>query len=199
MNIVGETVLIVIFCLEARKRVLSNTKEKLEYFSRWPSPIQTLIKDCEGNIKVSEIHSKKLFELWSKMANKMNLKLPKIDTLLIQKHDKQMSDNSSDESFKSEILSPKWNKDKRNLCNPNQTLEAEQLLSSPLWLSDANLSSLSSTRYLNKEECQSSYQQVNSKIKERVANALANRHMLFTFNPSKLRIRSPIAQRERLL
>ena len=149
--------------------------------------------------KCQKFIQKKLFKLWSKMANKMNLKLPKLDPLLIQRQDEQLSDSCSDESFKQKVLSPRSYKAESNLCNSNQALEVEQSLPSPLWLSDANLSSLSSNRYLNKEECRSCYQQVNLKIKERVAKALASRHMLFTFNPSKLRICSPIPQRQRLL
>ena len=185
--------------LEARKRVLSNTKEKLEYFSRCPSPIKNLIKGHKGNIKVSEIHSKKLFMLCSKIVNKANVKLPKVYSPLVQNQDESLSDSSSDESYKWKVLSPKHHQVERNLYNSDKALDVDQSPFSPYSDPNSDLSSFASSRRLDKEECESSYKLVNSKIRERVSKALASRHFLFTFDPSKWRIRSPIAQRQRLL
>ena len=56
-----------------------------------------------------------------------------------------------------------------------------------------------STRVLDKEGCQASYKLVNEAVRSKVRTTLVNKHMLFTFNPLKLRLKSPIARQIKCL
>ena len=56
-----------------------------------------------------------------------------------------------------------------------------------------------STRVLDKEECQANYKLVNETVRSKMRTTLVNKHMLFTFNPLKLRLKSPIARQLKCL
>ena len=52
----------------------------MEYSSRLPKEIRSIIGETHGDIEVSEIHSRKFFNIWNKFVEKANLKLPRVSS-----------------------------------------------------------------------------------------------------------------------
>ena len=163
-------------------------KEKNEYSSRCPSALKNLIQETNKKIEVSIIDSKKLFNFCSKIANKNNLKLPEVHS----PRDQVPQINNRMMNKKKAICSPRLRLQELTLNKKHSSVKGESDESD---FSNQNLSS----RVLNKEECQVNYKLVNERMRNRIREIRFNKHMLFTFNPYKLRLKSPAARKESLL
>ena len=60
------------FFVGAPKRILSSSREKIEYSSKFPNALKSIIQESKGDIEVSKVRSKKFYELCSKFAKKVN-------------------------------------------------------------------------------------------------------------------------------
>ena len=163
-------------------------KEKNEYSSKCPSALKNLIQETNKKIEVSIIDSKKLFNFCSRIANKNNFKLPEVHSPRAQ--DSQISHLMINR--KKAICSPRLRLQEITINKKNSSDKGE---SDDSDFSHQNLSS----RVLDKEECQVNYKLINERMRSRIRKTRVNKHMLFTFNPYKLRLKSPAARKESLL
>ena len=180
--------------IEGRRRILSNSKEKKDYISLCPSPLKELMGNCKGNIKVSEIYSKKIFKLWSKMLkSKKKFQLPEVNSPFPQDQDSSSNSSSDDNWFIESNLSKArvWNQRKFEL---NQTMNDQQSEFEWEKCSKYDQLNFTSERHIDREECQTNYRAVNERIRDKMIITRDNMHHLFTFN--SLRLKSPL-QRSR--
>ena len=157
----------------------------MEYSSRLPKEIRSIIGETHGDIEVSEIHSRKFFNIWNKFVEKANLKLPRVSSPAAKIS--PLSNFILDDRSKS-IFSPKFHL--RNFTKENSYINETNM-------DDKNNNVLNKfeweqndipSRILDKEECQASYKNINERVKLKVSNARINRNFLITFDPSKVKL-----------
>ena len=92
---------------------------------------------------------------------------------------------------------------KRHIFSPKPQLQAMALNMGNSNNSESDDSALSnrnlSSRILDKEECEVNYKLINERMRNKVRKIKMNKYMLFTFNPSKLRLKSPVARQQKCL
>ena len=184
--------------VEIPKRVLSSPRGKFEYSSKCPLEIKSLIKEIKGSIEVSEIHSKKLFDLWSKLANKDSIKLPDVPTT--KNHTSELN-NSIQNVKRRSVYSPRPYKREANktmIKSREFPLQSRKNDQSDNEVSDPKQLNFTS-RVLDKEECQVNYKLINEKMKNKMMKTKFTKHTLFLFNPLKIRLRSPNSKRKNYL
>ena len=177
---------------------MSNERDKFEYSEAWPSPLRKILKDAKGDIEVSDIHSKKLFDLWAKFAQS-NLKLPEVNSPRVKYSEKSKCGIKFIQKRK--ICSPRLNLETLNLTSLDPKKVKEAVKQNEFEESDnseINHSNYSS-RILNKEECEVNYRAINERMRNKILEARLNKFQLFTFNPLKLRLKSPETKRENLI
>ena len=167
---------------------MSNPKEKNEYSSKCPSPLKNIIQETKLKFEVSIIDSKKLYNICSKIANKNNLKLPEVHS----PRDRHPSENKCIVNKSKRICSPRlrlqviaWDK-----INLNDKIESDKF---------ETFNQDLSARVLDKEEWQVNYKLINERMRRKVRKFEINKRMLFTFDTSKLRLKSPITRQPKFL
>ena len=148
----------------------------MDYSLKWPNGLGRVIQKYDGDIEISEIHSKRLFKLWSKFFKKISVKVPEIRQ---QKAEILPKSSCIDNEKKWIWFSrPNFGGFERNDINLYEFhKEKNQIDNSESNFSDTNIMNLSS-RVLDKDECQYNYSLINKRMRNKVKNIQLNRHML---------------------
>ena len=165
--------------------------------SSYPLEISDAVHDTHLDIEVSEIRSKKLFNLLVKFSQKAENNffkkntwqedLPDCKPYVIHSDKTSAKSSEINNSFK---LRNKVNNDARKVrqfrISEKSKINAWKQISVLPW------------NKLN-ENFSSKYDEILDKIKSKVAINKRNRLQLFTFDPRKVRVRSPVLSRARKL
>ena len=172
--------------LGTQNRILSNQREKMEYSLKCPRQIRNIIGETKGNIEVTEVRSKKFFNLWNKFAIKANIKFPRVSSSVSKL---SSLTNAWIDDFTKATFSPKFHlrSSVKDNIKTNKTYEKDNTNKNKWNDFKWELNSISS-RILDKEKWQINYKTINEKMRFKVSNARINRHLLFTFDPSKLKL-----------
>ena len=180
------------------KRIISSLIDKSDYSSKLPIPLRKILKDSAGEIEVSEIQSKKLFDLCAKFTQ-TNLKLPEVISPRARNPEYLKFDDQSIQNNR--ILSPRSNLKYLNIKNKRtKKINVDGTLFD---LEESDDSSTNDTRNysraLNKQEYQMNYRAINELMKSKALRTKICRRQLLTSNHLKLRLKSPETRRESLL
>ena len=180
------------------KRIISNQKDRSHYSSKLPIPLRKILKESTGEIEVSEVQSKRLFDLCAKFTQ-TNLKLPGVTSSRARNPEYLKFEAKSIQN--SRVLSPRYNIGNFDIKNKiTKKIKVDETLFDLEESDDSKTNDINNfSRILNKEVCQMNYKAINELMKSKVLNTKICRRQLFTFNSLKMRLKSPKIKRESLL
>ena len=179
------------FYLENNRRILSNTRDKLILTTQFPQEVSDVLQKVEWDIEISNIKSKKLFDLCQRFAQNSNSSWSeqtsdmKLLSNINEVREKLGSLNSISLNNKRCDFTMPIIKHKPSPYNTN-TFAQKLHIDLKSWKSKP-------------KNFKSKYSWIYTKIKEIIENNRKNKMRLITFNPSKIRVKSPPIPRARRL
>ena len=169
------------------------------YMFDYPHEVTDIVQNAEGDIQISDIKSKKLFDLWMKLAKIIKPQNTKENSSLLEQIKINKLSNSLFDDNKSKRYtknhSSNINNDESEFPKIRPTSPNISVQKSSLKLNEANKEVSENLDQIFREKCY----RIADKIKEKIEINRRNRLQLFTFNPNKIRVKSPVISRARKL
>ena len=166
--------------------------------TQFPKEVTDALQDAEGNFEVSNIQSKRLFDLCQKLAQNANSRKINANSSWFEQTSEvkmlrnfnegdeklKVSNNASSNNNECGYIIPII-KQRSSFYNSNTFVQNFHLDLKP--------------RKHKSKKFKSKYSWMKAKIKKIIENYKMNKRRLFTFNPSKIRVKSPPIPRVRRL